>query len=592
MAGCPEYCRTLRDHTVQTSFLGKCWKFREHDEKQVRDLSDALGVSYLTAAILRHRRITSREEGRIYLHAGLSDLHNPREIPGIVPAAERVISALEEGERICVFGDYDVDGVTATSLMVLILRRLGADVIYLLPHRMEHGYGLHREVIPRIIAAGTHLLITVDNGISAREEIARIREAGIDVIVTDHHEPPKLLPETPYIINPKIEVERAGHFAVLSGVGLAFALLVAVRALLREKNTDALSDLPNLREFLDLVAIGTIGDVVPLVGENRILVRHGLVEIGRSRNRGVRALMNAAGIQGSEVSPGQVGFALAPRINAAGRLGDATLALRMLISDDPEEVVELAETLNSENIRRRQIEKEILAEALEAIEAGGSDGKILVLASEKWHPGVVGIVASRIVERFYRPTILITRKNGVGTGSGRSIPGFSLYEALRAGREHLQGFGGHKMAAGLTLAWDKIPAFCEAINRYADEALSEEIMIPSVSIDGTLTPDGVTPKLVIEMEQLKPFGPGNPEPVFHLPAVTPQEVRIVGEVHLRFQVPCENGLLNVIGFNMGEFATQVTATSCCDLLCHLRFNHYNGRRSVQAVLIDLMPASK
>lgn len=576
---------------MQVSLLGKGWKFRKHDEKQARDLSDALGVSSLAAAVLCHRKITNREEGRIYLEAGLSDLRNPLEIPGIIPAAERVISALEEGERICVFGDYDVDGVTATSLMVLILKRLGADVVYLLPHRMEHGYGLHREMIPRIMAAGTKLLITVDNGISAREEIARIRKAGIDVIVTDHHEPPESLPDTPYIINPRMQMERAGHFAVLSGVGLAFALLVAVRALLREKNTDGRLDLPNLREFLDLVAIGTIGDVVPLVGENRILVRHGLVEIGRSRNRGVRALMSAAGIEGTEVSPGQVGFALAPRINAAGRLGDATLALRMLISDDPEEVVELAATLNAENLRRRRIEKEILAEALEAIETGGGEGKVLVLASETWHPGVIGIVASRLVERFCRPTILITRKNGVGTGSGRSIPGFSLYKALEAGRDHLQGFGGHKMAAGLTLAWEKIPVFREAINRYADETLPAETMVPVVFIDGTLEPDRVTPELVEEMGKLKPYGLGNPEPVFHLPGVTPREVRIVGESHLRFQVPGRKGLLNVIGFNMGDFAPQIMATSPWDLLCHLRFNHFNGRRLVQAVLIDLMPAA-
>jgi len=577
---------------VQTSILGKRWKFREHDEGQVRDLSDALGVTSVTAAVLCHRKISSPEEGRIFLEAGLSDLRNPLEIPGIVPSAERVIAALEANERICIFGDYDVDGVTATALIVRVLRHLGGDVICFLPHRMEHGYGLHREVIPRIIEAGTKLLITVDNGISAREEIALAQDAGIDVIVTDHHEPPESLPETPYLVNPKMQMKGAGHFAVLSGVGLAFALMVAIRALLREKNSSGRYELPNLREFLDLVAIGTIGDVVPLVGENRILVRHGLSEIGRSKHRGVRALVNAAGIQGPDVSPGQVGFTLAPRINAAGRLGDATLALRMLISDDRDEVVEIAGMLNAENLHRQQIEKEILADALETIEREGSDGKVFVLASESWHPGVIGIVASRIVERFYRPTILITRKNGVGTGSGRSIPGFSLYEALEAGREHLQGFGGHMMAAGLTVAWEQIPAFREAINMYAEEALSAETLVPTVSIDGSLEPDQVTPELIEELEKLKPYGMGNPEPVFHLPAVTPQAVRIVGETHLRFQIPCGKGRMNVIGFNLGDYASQVTEASSLDLLCHLRFNDYRGTRSIQAVLMDLMPASK
>ncbi|NOY53590.1 MAG: single-stranded-DNA-specific exonuclease RecJ [Deltaproteobacteria bacterium] len=574
---------------MRTSLLGKYWKFREHDEEQVRDLSDALGVSSLTAAVLRHRKITSREEGRIYLNAGLSDLSNPLEIPGIVPAAERMVAALERKDRICIFGDYDVDGVTATALLVRILNRLGADVTCLLPNRLKDGYGLHRAVIPRIVETGAKLLITVDNGISAREEIAQIRKAGIDVIVTDHHEPPEVLPETPYLVNPKMEPARAGHFAMLSGVGLAFALLVAVRALLREKNSDGRRDLPNLREVLDLVALGTIGDVVPLVGENRILVRHGLAEIGRSRNRGIRALVNAAGIRGSVVTPGQVGFALAPRINAAGRLGDAMLALRMLVSDDPEEVEELAAMLNTENLRRREIEKKIFAEALERMEREGSEGKVIVLASEDWHPGVIGIVASRMVERFYRPTILIARKNGMGVGSGRSISGFSLYRALEAGGEYLQGFGGHEVAAGLTVAWERIPAFRDAVNHYAEETLDAETLVPSISIDDSLVPEQVTPELLGELEKLKPFGIGNPEPVFQLSGVRPQSVCIVGEAHLRFQVPCGKGLLNVIGFNLGKYADPLTAAPSSDLLCHLRFNDFNGKRSVQAVLVDIRP---
>ena len=579
---------------MDVSFKGREWLLREVQEPAVSVLAKGLGIDPMVGRLLYLRGVRTEAEGQVFLECGLHQLTNPAEIPGIRDAADRIVTALERKEKICIYGDYDCDGVTATSLMVLILRCLGAQVSYFVPHRLKHGYGLHKAAIKEISDAGADLLVTVDNGISAHEEILLARSLGLEVIVTDHHEPPDILPETPFLVNPKVHDRLADpegeqiidHFSVLSGVGLAFGLMVAVRARMREKyGTD--TALPNLREYLDLVAIGTIADVVPLVRSNRILVRHGLVEIGKSRNPGIRALMGAAGLQGSVVTPGHVGFQLAPRINAAGRMGDAGLALTLLISSDPREVEEAAARLNVENAKRQEVEQVILAEALEQIEAYRRDDRVIVLHSDGWHPGVIGIVASRIVERFFRPTILISRKNGIGTGSGRSIPRFSLYEALHSCRGALEGFGGHAMAAGLTISWDRIEEFREAVNRYAKQVLKEDDLIPRSRVDGVLDPGDISEVLVAELERLKPFGMGNPEPLFLSPQVNVDGCTVVGTNHLKFRFPGRGGPVTAIGFNMGEFMEKIEGGPALDLLYQLRFNEFRGRRSIQAVLADL-----
>jgi len=595
------------------SLTGKRWLIREPDEGKTRELSEALGIDPVIAGILFLRGIRTREQGEIFLKGSLRQLNNPSDIPGIIPAADRIIEALRNHEKICIYGDYDVDGVTAAALMFLLLARFGADVSYFVPNRMKHGYGLHAEAVREIRNAGTDLLITVDNGISANDEVALARSLGMEVIITDHHEPTIKLPETKFIINPKVSGRPAvedsssastgssshpwslsgtagSDFTNLAGVGLAFALMVALRARLRQGPLAREIVLPNLSDYLDLVAIGTIGDVAPLTGENRILVRHGLEKIARSKNKGIRALMRVSGLNGSMVTPGQVGFVLAPRINAAGRIGDAGTAMKLLTSSDEKEAEASALILNQENIKRQEIEKEIWDSALPRIEGEGRSDKVIVLHDEDWHAGVIGIVASRIVERFYRPTILITMKNGRGTGSGRSIPGFSLYKALDACREDLSGFGGHSLAAGLTMDWERIQGFRERINRYAEDHLKEEDLIPTIKVDAICDPDHISDGLLQGLSRLKPFGMGNPEPIFVSRNVRINDLRLVGEEHLRFRIPSRQGTMTVIGFRMKDLLDSMSSEPPVDLLYHLRYNDYNGTRSIQAVLVDVMPS--
>jgi single-stranded-DNA-specific exonuclease len=585
---------------MNASLTGKRWVLLDVPEEAVRELSQDLGIDPILGRILYLRNVRTRADGVTFLECGLDQLANPMEIPGLVAAADRLLAAIENKEKVCIYGDYDVDGVTATSLIVGVLRRLGGDASYFIPHRIKHGYGLHADAVRQIRRAGTDLLVTVDNGISAHEEVALASSLGLDVIITDHHEPSAELPDTPFVINPKVNSisgsdsrgETTDEFAVLSGVGLAFALMIAVRARLRERDGTEKMKLPNLREYLDLVAIGTIGDVVPLTGPNRILVRHGLREIGQSRNKGIHALMRTAGLNGAFVTPGQVGFQLAPRINAAGRMGDAELAIRLLISDDDEEIDSAAARLNQENIRRQEVEQQILSQVLEKIDKSDRGDRVIVLKSAEWHPGVIGIVASRVVERFFRPTILITRKERKGTGSGRSIPGFSLYDALEACRDELEGFGGHKMAAGLTIGWDRIDSFHERINRYAEGVLLEEDLIPKRRVDAVLDPDRISEALVDGLERFKPFGMGNPEPLFLSRNVVVEDLRVVGKNHLKFRIRCRNRPVQVIGFNLGQLINDVRKAKALDLLYQLRYNEFNGSRAVQAFLTDLMPSQQ
>lgn len=484
----------------------------EAARQQAARLERHLGLHPLVAEVLVRRGLGDPEAAHRFLHPRLEDLESPWAIPGMEAAVARVEAALAAGERICVYGDYDVDGQTATALLVLVLRRLGAQVAYHLPNRLDEGYGLHRESLLALRARGTDLVVTVDCGITAREEVAAAREAGLDVVVTDHHQVPEALPEAAAVVNPRL---AQGHppWLELAGVGVAWKLAQALLAR-RGREEEAF-------EYLDLVALGTVADVVPLVEENRILVAHGLRRLGDPAGLpGLARLIERLGLQPGAVTPGQVAFQVAPRLNAAGRVEDATLGVRLLLAPSAAAAEPLAEQLDRLNRERQALEGAILEEAREqAWELVETGAVSLVVAGEGWHPGVVGIVASRLVEEFYRPTLVIGLEDGESRGSARSVAGFHLYQALAACQHHLIRFGGHAMAAGFALAPDRVPALREAFEAVTRERLGDEPLRPRLRIDCFADPAELDGSLLDQWAKLAPFGVGNPEPLLGTPEV-------------------------------------------------------------------------
>lgn len=459
--------------------------------------------------VLINRGIETVEEVRSFLDCSLERLHDPFSLPDMETAVARIIRAIESDEKIMVFGDYDADGVTGTALLVTVLRRLGVRVIYYLPERLTEGYGLNKSGIDRARSQGVRLLITVDCGVTDFAEIEYLRQLDIDVIITDHHEiEPEGLPAARMIINPR----RSGHrylFTELAGVGLAYKLAQALYSNLKRGNLGR-------DEYLDLVALGTVADVVPLTGENRILVKHGLSALMRTRNFGLQALIEEVKLGGKQITSSHLGYILGPRINASGRLGSAENAIKLLLTSSPAEAEMLAATLDQENRERQKLEGRVLREALALAEEQVSEEKarILVLGREDWHSGVAGIVASRLVDRFYRPALILATGEGLCRGSGRSIRNFHLRRALEECRELLEDFGGHEYACGFTVERGNLSAFRGKINEVASSWISDEDLIRQIDIDAEISFSELTEDFMTQMEKLSPFGAGNPRPTF------------------------------------------------------------------------------
>ncbi|HSR11832.1 MAG TPA: single-stranded-DNA-specific exonuclease RecJ, partial [Thermodesulfobacteriota bacterium] len=450
--------------------VGKEWRVINDGDPQV--LIRELGLSAIAARVLVHRGVSDPDAARRFLSPSLSDLPDPSVMKDMDRAVARVSRALRSREKIHVFGDYDVDGTTATAVLCLFLRNAGAEVSFSVPDRTREGYGLNAEAVKRIAASGARLLITADCGIASRDEIRWAAGEGLDVVVTDHHEPPEELPPAVAVLNPKRN-DCPYPFKGLAGVGVAFHLLIALRARLREEAFFPPGEVPNLREYLDLVALGTIADVVPLTGPNRILAKHGLAELGRSRRPGIAALKALCTLADAPlIDTEAVHFRLAPRINAAGRMRDAAQAVELFTTGDPARARRIASDLDELNSVRQRTEEAILNEAREMIESGGEGKKSIVLSSAKWHPGIVGIVASRLVEEYQCPAVLIALGDETGRGSGRSIAGFSLYEALKSCSRWMERFGGHDQAGGLVIRSENIPFFAAAFESAAAEMLS------------------------------------------------------------------------------------------------------------------------
>lgn len=492
------------------------WIVKETDEALVAALSEKLKVSPLVARVLVNRGFGAVEAARRFLSASLRhDLPAPFLMAGMEEAAERLARALKESERIGVWGDYDVDGTTGASLLVSFLREIGAEPIYYVPHRIEEGYGLNCDGLRELSSRGVKLLVTVDCGISNPKEIEFARSLGIDAIIVDHHQPPPALPRALSILNPHREGCPFPDKG-LSGAGLAFYLLIGLRAKLRDGGWFGDSGVPDLRRYLDIVALGTIADMVPLRGANRVFARRGLAELSGSTRPGIVALKEVSGVPPGEVTVGQVAFQLGPRINAAGRMDAGSKVVEMLTTDSHEVALRIAQELEEHNRQRRATEATVLEEALEELGSGPGLGErySIVLGRQGWHPGVLGIVASRIVERFYRPTVVVGFDGGEGKGSARSIRGFHLVDGLRGCAELLDKFGGHEYAGGLSIREENLSLFRERFERIARERLTPADLVPALEVDGELGFSEIELPTVREISALGPFGIGNPEPLW------------------------------------------------------------------------------
>jgi len=571
------------------SLTGARWRLKPADERVVARLSRELGISRVTARAMSCRGISDPAQGRRFLERDLSGLGDPFAMRDMDRAVAIVQEALAAGGRIRIYGDYDVDGVCGTAMLVRALEGLargagaGCEVDWYVPHRIDEGYGLNEEAVRQAAAEGVTLFITVDCGTTAVDEVAAARALGMQVIVTDHHRPEKALPEAP-VLNPWRE-DCGYPFKDLAGVGVAFKL---VSALARSAGLPEGAEL----RFLDLVCLGTVADVVPLLGENRLFVQHGLQQLSRPRKAGVKALVEAAGVTGT-VGSRTVAFGLAPRINAAGRMEHARAAVRLLLTRDEEEARRLAQDLSAQNARRQDEEQRTLAEAEEMVAAGVdlAREKVIVLASERWHPGVIGIVASRLVERHHRPVLLVAVSEGMGKGSGRSVTALNLWEALHECREVLTRFGGHHYAAGFAVSAERIDALRQRINEVAEARLSIDDLTPVIDVDVEARPAEMTVAQVTELNGLAPFGVGNPAPVLVSRRLRVAEVQAVGDgSHLSLRL-CEEAHrgapVGAIWFGRGDLAGALGPGTLVDVCYRPRLEEWGGTVSVRLHVEDV-----
>ena len=561
------------------------WRLRTPEFNFAKEIQESLALPPLVALTLAARHVTSPEKVRDFLHSRLRNLPSPSTLPDLNEAVARIVQALEQGERIAIYGDYDVDGITATALLVHFLSRLGADVSWYIPNRISEGYGLNATALNYLHGQDVTLVITVDCGSSDHEVVQLACDLGLDVIVTDHHQPPDALPAAYALVNPKRTEDQDG-LQDLAGVGVAFYLAAAIRARYRLSGRWTTSTQPNLKEYLDLVALGTLSDMVPLTSTNRILAAVGLGELSRTLRCGLRALKEISGLENSQVSDWDVLFRLGPRLNAPGRLDDSGVALRLLLSADLTEARSLAHELDQLNRQRRSVEEKLLAETLALIEVDRSLQKSssVVLASPSWHKGLLGLVASRLVERFNKPAILLTQIGELWEGSGRSVRGFDLYRALKSCGQYLIRFGGHRLAAGLALKQEHITRFRLAFEQAVQAELSRTPIQRTQEVDAMARLEEITPELMTYLGQMQPFGFDNPEPVFYCQDFHVDNLLVLKGHHLQLKLRQENTRMTAIGFNLLE-PNQVPLPPE-KLLFSPRWNHWRGEHRLQLHIID------
>jgi len=554
-------------------------------------LAAEAGIPPLMARILANRGILDATSAMSFLSPRLSDLNDPATLPDIDKAVERIHQAALNNQKVVIYGDYDVDGTSGTAILVQFLNLLNMNVGYYIPHRIREGYGLNANAIRRFTSDDVQLLITVDCGINAINEIQRANEAGIDVIITDHHEPGTEIPNAYAIIDPKLSTSEY-PFRHLSGSGVAFKLAWAVA----QRLSPGARVTPEFREFLmdalGLAALGTVADVVPLLGENRVIAKFGLEALTVSRSPGVRALIEIAGLDGQRLDSHHISFRLAPRLNAAGRMTEASLCVELFTTDSTVKAHEIAEKLEENNRQRQQIQRSVLESVRKKLqlEVDLETDRVLVLADEFWHPGVLGIVASKLVDDYYRPTVLVALDEGVGKGSGRSVPQFNLFDALAECDGPLISFGGHSQAAGIKIHYDDIAEFRIALNAYAAEKLDLQDLVCSYDIDAQVELDEMTVENVSNIDRLAPYGEGNRQPLF-----CAKDLRLVGtprtigreDRHLTFYVRQGQTSLRTIAFDMAHLFDDVRKSQYCDLAFRAKIHERNGSRSVEIEAIDI-----
>ena len=592
------------------------WNLATPDAASAADLAARLKTSPLLAQVLLNRGLRDPQECAEFLRPSLRAMHDPALLPNLTKAAERVARAIRDRERIVIYGDYDVDGITATAILWHAIKLLGGIVDYYIPHRIDEGYGLNGEAIQQICADGAKLIVSVDCGVTAVDQVKVACECGVDVIVTDHHEwkcgelaahgpeepvvslesRPPLLPDCYAVVHPRLPLDGPPYpNPLLCGAGVAFKLAWGIGKAVTGAERVGAEFRAFLLNAMALAALGTIADVVPLVGENRVIAHRGLVGLRESRLTGLRALIASAGLEGQALDSFDVGFKLAPRLNACGRMGHARLAVEMLTTADEPRAKEIAAYLEQQNRARQAIERKILQQAVEQVEQLGldSDGSCaIVLGREEWHPGVIGIVASRLVDRYHRPAVMVALDNGHGQGSGRSIAGFHLSRALEACAEHLDTFGGHEMAAGLKLQTCKFEDFRRQFCEHAGSVMSPQMLVAELRLDCVADPHQFTESLVNDLKRLGPFGHGNPRPVLccrGLEVVAPP--RRVGSSGDHLQLLVRQGPqgqpIKCIAFGYGPLFDRLTPGTRIDLAVEPSINEYNGRRSVELEVKDV-----
>lgn len=561
------------------------WNTRPHDASAATTLANELKVSAVTARLLAIRGLTDPDEASRFLNPTLDQLYDPFRLAGLECAADRLARAITSRERISIHGDYDVDGITSTVILRRALELLGANVGHFIPERLTDGYGLQPATIDRLHAEGVQLIVSVDCGIRAPEAARRARELGVELIITDHHEPDAELPDACAVVNPKRH-DCSYPDKNLAGVGVALKL---VQALCARAGKSAW-----LPAFVKIASIGTLADVVPLVGENRIIAKLGLQMLTKGPHKvGLRALLEAAGLNGKTIDSYHIGFMVAPRINAAGRMSTPDIATRLLLASDEgmaSEAKELAEQLEAENTRRRQEDQDILAKAKKIVETDPEVGArtVLVVAGEGWHRGVIGIVASKLVDAFYRPAIVLSIEDGVAHGSCRSITGFDMLGCLESCAPLMKRFGGHKAAAGLQIDASRIKEFRQAVNDHADGCLGPDDLRPSLWLDGPLALNELNEQVMSEFARLAPFGPGNPRPKFHTNAVSIVDgPRLLKERHLKMTLKQNGRVLRAIQWNAAEREPNLTAKKDgVEIAYTVEENEYMGNKYVELRVED------